>query len=121
MRFTPQILGFRMYNFFTSHPVTIAGYFKNSTDTQAEAAGALSSLANNIFLRSSFVVRHSGGFDAALLMHEVMHNLGPDDDALEQALGIPVGTPSDAITQRLATDCFGVTNGRAVAAGGNVQ
>jgi hypothetical protein len=74
----------------------------------AQAALPGSALANNIYFRPSYVLSHSVGFDAALMLHEVTHNLGALDGQLLTALGYSPDIASDNITQRLALDCFGV-------------
>jgi hypothetical protein len=103
--FTP---GTAAYAFWSSSSMTIAEYFKKNPTTKAEASLTISALSGNIYFDPSYLNHHSVGFDAALLMHEVIHTLGWDDDQLKSALGIPSTRASGAITDLLAKDCFGV-------------
>jgi RHS repeat-associated protein len=97
------------YNFWNGTRTTIQQYFQQHPDIQAQAGFPISGAALYIFFRPSFVNSHSMGFDAALLMHELTHNLGIDDSDLLGALGFDTALPSDDATKKLAKDCFGVT------------
>jgi hypothetical protein len=85
---------------------TVGESFNNDHDIHAETADPLSALAGNVYFNSGYVMKHSGGFDAALLMHETIHSLGTDDQVLKKALGV-TSEGTDGITKKLATDCFG--------------
>ena len=88
--------------------VTVAKYVSGGTTATAASPG--SALWGNIYFSPSFVAGLSAGNAAALLMHELIHTLGPTDPQIQTALfgqGSPqVGAPSDNITQKLLTDCF---------------
>jgi len=88
--------------------MTIAQYFKANPGVKAEAALTISGLSGNIYFDPRYVNQHSAGFAAALLMHEVIHTLGWDDDQLKRAMDIPLSNPSGDVTIKLAFDCFGV-------------
>jgi len=90
---------------------TISAVFRNSmSGTRAEAGLPGSALAGMIFFNPGYVNQNSTGFDAALLMHEVIHNLGAIDASLMGALGFNPADPiTDKATKKLAKDCFGVT------------
>jgi hypothetical protein len=95
------------YNLAVQHAnISISTFFANSPGTMAQAGLAGSALAGSIFFRSGYVESLSPGNTAALLMHEVIHTLGPTDSQLQKALGLSVGAPSDNITQKLLQDCF---------------
>ncbi len=90
--------------------ISIRGYFRLFPDTKAEAALPGSALQGTIFFDAAFLNQHSTGYDAALLMHETIHNLGALDPQLMGALGFDPSDPiTDKATVKLATDCFGVT------------
>jgi hypothetical protein len=91
----------------TSPTQTIAGYFA-SGGVGAEAALPGSALAGNLYFDPTFVLHNSTGYNAALLIHEVIHNLGPIDPGILAALGFSNSATSDNISKKLAADCFGV-------------
>jgi RHS repeat-associated protein len=97
------------YNFWSGKGTTIEEYFKNNPDVKGEAAQPGTPLAGNIYFVPGYVNGHSAGYDAALLMHEVTHNLGATDPQLKAALGFKEIDPSQYVTGKLAKDCFGVT------------
>jgi hypothetical protein len=90
---------------------TISAVFRNSmSGTVAESGLPGSALAGMIFFNPGYVNQHTTSFDAALLMHEVIHNLGAIDSSLMGALGFDPADPiTDKATKKLAKDCFGVT------------
>src|SRR5262249_28489849 len=104
--FTP---GTAVYGFWASSSMTIQQFFKRNTDVKAESALMISSLSGNIYFDPGYVNGHSVGFDAALLMHELLHSLGWEDSQLLSALGFPATSVSGRATSMLASDCFGVT------------
>ncbi len=105
--FTP---GTEAYQFWAPKGTTIQQFFKTNSGVNAETALTVSALSTNIYFRPSSVASHSAGYDAALLIHEVLHSLGWDDDQIKAALGLTqddCGMGTACITQKLAQDCFG--------------
>jgi len=105
--FTP---GTEIYDYWASKGTTIQQFFKVNGGVNAETAFTVSALSTNIYFRPSSVASHSAGYDAALLIHEVLHSLGWDDDQIKAALGLTqddCGMGTACITQKLAQDCFG--------------
>ena len=90
--------------------LTISQYVSGSIVAASALPG--SSLWGNIYFNSRYVAGLSTSYTAALLMHELMHALGPEDPALLKALGFdPVKVdnneiPSSAISAKLSKDCF---------------
>ena len=93
------------YSKIANMGITILQYVSWPTVTVAAEPGSV--LAGNIYFNPSYVLSMSGGYDAALLLHETSHLLGATDPQLEAALGC--SGASECITDKLATDCFGVT------------
>ena len=105
--FTP---GTSAYDYWAANGTTIQQFFKNSPGTGAETALTISGSSLNIYFRPSYVLSHSAGYDAALLMHEALHSLGWDDDQVKAALGLreaQCGSGTACISKLLAQDCFG--------------
>jgi RHS repeat-associated protein len=94
------------YSPWANSSMTVAQFFKNDPSVKAEAASTISAAHDNIYFDPSYVNTNSVQFDAALMMHELLHNLGRDDAQLQSALGIPASSASGAITQMLFSDCF---------------
>jgi hypothetical protein len=89
---------------------TVADYFKNH-----EGSSALTMLGLNdlglalVFIRPSVILEHSAAYNTALVMHEILHSLGFEDDKIMSALGLdPAKQASVEITKAFARDCFGV-------------
>lgn len=78
--------------------------------TKAVAAEPGSALDGNIYFNPAYVNALSVQDAAAVLMHEVIHTLGPSDELIQLVLFGPnaskVGAASDNITQKLKDDCF---------------
>ena len=98
------------YAFYQQHlgSTTIAQYVSGSITAASAAPG--SALWGNIYFSPSFVNSLSAPNAAALLMHELIHTLGPEDPTIQAALFPPgsgqVGAPSDNITKKFLADCF---------------
>jgi hypothetical protein len=98
--------------FLHNNAVAVGATISQSTTGVTKAQSALpgSALAGNIYFDPAYVIKNSTGWNAALLMHEVMHNLGPEDPQIMAALNAPAGAVSGYITTTLAADCFGVSH-----------
>jgi RHS repeat-associated protein len=87
---------------------TISQYVSGATPAAAALPG--SALWGNIYFSSSYVAGLSTANAAALLMHELIHTLGPTDSQIQAALfgasSPQVGALSDNITQKFLKDCF---------------
>jgi len=95
------------YNFWASKPLfSIANYFRNHSDVKAQASLAISGQPNNIYFSPGFVNSLTVENAAALLTHELIHNLGFVDGQIQGALGLDTKAASDNITQKFLTDCF---------------
>jgi hypothetical protein len=84
----------------------VADFFKNNQAVKAQSALAISGQSGNIYFRSSYVNSQKPERVAALLTHELLHNLGFDDTDLQRALGLPIGAASENITKKFYDDCF---------------
>jgi hypothetical protein len=100
-------LGSDEYNFWSGKDTTVAGYFQKKASVKAEAAQPGTPLQGNIYFDPNYVNSRSSGYDAALLMHEALHTIGPVDSALLAALGFKATDATQYITDKLAKDCFG--------------
>ncbi len=80
---------------------TIGSLFAGKPGTAAYSLAG----GNSIWVDPS---RISGNLNsnAALLLHESLHNLGYFDHEIQAALGLQVSGITDNITQRLYTDCI---------------
>jgi RHS repeat-associated protein len=100
------------YTMAQQHAGTIAQYVSGTAAGGTTAATALpgSALWGNIYFSSKYVVGLSTAQGAALLMHEAIHALGPDDIAIQTALfgtsSSQVGAASENISKKFLTDCF---------------
>ena len=102
--FTP---GTKEYNFWASKGnFTISDYFRLNHSTKAEASLSISGLSGNIYFDANYVNGLSVQNAAALLTHELLHNLGIDDTQAQNALGLSTKEASDNITQKFLKDCF---------------
>ena len=62
---------------------------------------------NRIWIRPSYFNQIGSGWAAAVVMHELVHNIiGLTDDDLARNLGITLVNGSRDITVRLLTDCL---------------
>jgi hypothetical protein len=62
---------------------------------------------NNVYLNSGFVNAMNPMDQAAMLLHELLHNsTGKVDDDLQRALGLATGGASHNISDLLEKDCF---------------
>jgi hypothetical protein len=71
-------------------------------------ADAVSSLGGNrIYINAVLVSSLTVDQAAALFLHEMLHNAGLSDRAIEDALwpGVPFGPNTGVISKRLETDC----------------
>jgi RHS repeat-associated protein len=74
--------------------LTIDHFFDDNPNVSA-----VSSLGGNrIYLNPSVVNNYGSAYMAALLSHEVLHNMGMDDDTIKKKLGIPAGGDTRSIT-----------------------
>jgi hypothetical protein len=93
----------------TMRGFTVADRFARATGVSAETMLGLNELGVAVmFIRPSTILSYSGAQRTALGMHETLHALGLEDDAIKTVLGIPQNRPSKDITDRFATNCFGV-------------
>lgn len=81
---------------------TIWQWFRQ--DDSVMAAADLN--GRRIFVRPSGVDADSLLFNAALLLHELLHNVGLDDDTIKSRLGIGSHLTSEWVTSRIYDDCF---------------
>jgi len=94
---------------------TMAGYTVAASFAQYPGINAQTMLGLNqlglavMFIRPDAVNSNSTAYNTALVMHEVIHSLGFQDDFVKNALGIPLTAPSVNITKAFANDCFGVS------------
>jgi len=95
--------------------VTMAGWMVADRFAQYPGVNAETMLGLNqlglavMFIRPDAVNSNSTAYNTALVMHEVIHSLGFQDDFVKNALGIPLTSPSVNITKAFANDCFGVS------------
>ena len=75
--------------------------------TETRTYNARLQLTQHVVTGFGYLNSHSVEFNAALLMHEVMHNFGLVDSQLLKALGYATTDASGLVTDRLAKDCFG--------------
>ncbi len=106
--YTPGTSEYMFYD--SKQGFTIQKLFKNSPSTKAVSGLTISALSGYIFFDPKYISSHSAGFNAALLAHEVMHNLGLTDGQLLHSLGFDRLDASGKVTNKLAQDCFGVTH-----------
>lgn len=99
------------YAMFQQHEppnLTVGQYVTGATEAVSTLPG--SSLWGNIYFNAVYVAKLSVGNAAALLMHELIHTLGPDDTRIQEALfgrnSPKVGDASDNITQEFLKNCF---------------
>jgi len=91
---------------------TISQYVSGNKSGGTTAATALpgSALWGNIYFSSSFAAGLSISDAAALLMHELIHSLGPTDKQIQAALfgakSPEVGASTHNISVKLGKDCF---------------
>jgi RHS repeat-associated protein len=87
---------------------TLGDVWRFHPDTQAiSQLGTPNSPGSNIWFDPTFInwANVSAAELAGMLVHEVMHNFGLEDGALE--IGLGVSGPSMNVTLKLSNDCFG--------------
>jgi RHS repeat-associated protein len=83
-------------------PVTIREHYINNPGSHVLAQ----MFGNNIYLASGAVSTSSLFRNQGLLMHELLHNVGFDDDGLKDVLGITSNQNSSWISYKLSQQCF---------------
>jgi hypothetical protein len=82
----------------------ISNLFGGSVKAEAQLGG------NMVYLAPTWILGNSIFYDAGLLAHEALHNLGLTDPQVESALGLTGGQcpngSTDCISTKLQSDCF---------------
>jgi hypothetical protein len=73
----------------------------------AEYVAAVSPLnGTDVWMSSSWVNGMTAADQVAMMLHGILHLLGPSDDTIQLELGLPTNQPSENISQKLKGDCF---------------
>jgi hypothetical protein len=84
--------------------LAISSFFNSGRDQAVAQLGG-----NSVYFNPSWLVKNSPFYDAGLLAHEALHNLGLLDPQVMIALGLTsaqCGSGTDCISIKLQNDCF---------------